>query len=99
MTEGKLEAYAITTAMSPTYFWPQFYELHALAESFGLSPTEAREGIWQTVCGTLATMYNPGLDRASVEDLIPVKPLGEIEPSMREAYRTKLPAIMAKIRP
>ncbi|MFW6171626.1 MAG: hypothetical protein ACODAD_14145 [Planctomycetota bacterium] len=73
--------------------------LESLAESFGLSPTEAREGIWQMLCGTLATMFNSGLDRSAVADLIPVKPLTELEGSTREAYHTKLPAIMEKIRP
>ncbi|MFO7906485.1 MAG: NAD(P)-binding domain-containing protein [Pirellulaceae bacterium] len=99
VAEDKLEAYAVITAMGPTHFWPQLYELESLAESFGLSPTEAREGIWQTVCGTLATMFNSGLDRSAVEDLIPVKPLAELEGPIREAYHTKLPAIMEKIRP
>ena len=99
VAEEKLEAYAITTAMSPTYFWPQLFELQALAEHFGLAPEEAREGIWQTMCGSLATMYNSGLDRAAVEDLIPVKPLVDLEPTICAAYRTKLMALMEKIRP
>jgi pyrroline-5-carboxylate reductase len=99
VSEENLEAYAITTAMSPTYFWPQLFELQSLAERFGLSPEEAREGIWQTLCGALATMYNSGLDRAAVEDLIPVKPLADLEPTVCEAYRTKLTALMEKIRP
>jgi len=99
VAEEKLEAYAFTTAMSPTYFWPQLYELQSLAESFGLSAKEAREGIWHTMCGLLATMYSSGFDRAAVEDLIPVKPLAELEPSFRAAYRTRPPALMEKIRP
>jgi pyrroline-5-carboxylate reductase len=44
-------------------------------------------------------MYNSGLDRAAVEDLIPVKPLADLEPTVCEAYRTKLTALMEKIRP
>ncbi len=39
--ERHLEAYAIVTAMGPTYFWPQLYELRALAESFGLPAQRA----------------------------------------------------------
>jgi pyrroline-5-carboxylate reductase len=35
--ESKLEAYAVLTAMGPTYFWFQWYELLELARSFGLS--------------------------------------------------------------
>jgi pyrroline-5-carboxylate reductase len=32
-------------------------------------------------------------------DLIPVKPLAEMEASVSEAYRTKLPALYQKIKP
>ncbi len=99
VAENKLEAYAVVTAMGPTYFWPQFYELLALGESFGLSRTEAAEGIRQMVAGAVATMFDSGLDGEAVQDLIPVKPLGEIEPTIREAYRAKLTAVMDKIRP
>jgi hypothetical protein len=34
-----------------------------------------------------------------VKDLVPVKPLAEIEHSVAEAYRSKLTALMDKIKP
>lgn len=34
-----------------------------------------------------------------VMDLIPVKPLAEMEPMVAELYRTRLPALYQKIRP
>ncbi len=99
VAEDKLEAYAIITAMSPTYFWPQLYALEALAESFGLSAAAAEEAIRQAMFGTLATMFDSGLERAAVEDLISVKPLAEPIATVTEEYRTRLTALMEKIRP
>jgi pyrroline-5-carboxylate reductase len=32
-------------------------------------------------------------------DLVPVKPLAEMEPQVLEFYRTRLPALFQKIRP
>ncbi|WP_182864876.1 hypothetical protein [Stieleria mannarensis] len=40
-----------------------------------------------------------GLTTDEVNDLIPVKPLAEFEPVMREAMQAKLSAVMEKIRP
>lgn len=99
VAEEKLEAYAILTAMGPTYFWPQMYELQSLAEEFGLSREEAADGLRAMVVGALATMYDSGLAPEDVQDLIPVKPLSESEDMIRQAYRTKLTALMEKIRP
>jgi pyrroline-5-carboxylate reductase len=44
-------------------------------------------------------MRDAGLDAAQVMDLIPVKPLADVEPTLLEAYRTKLKAIFEKIKP
>lgn len=99
VAEEKLEAYAILTAMGPTYFWPQTYELQKLAEEFGLSREEAADGLRAMVAGALATMYDSGLSPEDVQDLIPVKPLSESEGMIRQAYRTKLTAVKEKIRP
>jgi pyrroline-5-carboxylate reductase len=97
--EEKLEAYAVLTAMGPTYFWPLFYELIGLGVTFGLSQSEAETGLRYMLSGTTETMCSSGLDRTSVQDLIPVKPLADVEPMMIEAYRSKLTAVFEKIRP
>lgn len=99
VAEERLEAYALTTAMGPTYLWFQLYELRRLAESFGLSAEEACEGITKMVAGTLKTMTDSGLSPEEVMDLIPVKPLAELEPTVAEAYRAKLSGLFEKIRP
>jgi len=97
--ERHLEAYAIVTAMGPTYFWPQLYELRALAESFGLPAQQAMLAIDRMLWGAVATMKDSGLSREEVQDLIPVKPLAEIEPTLIDAYRAKLTGLMEKLRP
>lgn len=97
--ESKLEAYAILSGMGPTYFWPQLIELETLAVRFGLSEPEARSALREMVVGTVETLHDSGLTSQEVEDLIPVKPLADAMPSVREAYRTKLTALMEKIRP
>ena len=97
--EEKLEAYAVLSAMGPTYFWPMLYELVALGESFGLDRTESVEALKQMLAGTVATMQVSGLDAATVQDLVPVKPLADLEPTILEAYRVKLKAVYEKIKP
>jgi pyrroline-5-carboxylate reductase len=99
VAEQKLEAYAILTAMGPTYFWPQWFELEALAVEFGLSSEEAANGLRAMVVGAIATMHKSGLSAEDVQDLIPVKPLSECEAMIRQTYRAKLTALMEKIRP
>jgi len=99
VAEAKLEAYAILTAMGPTYFWFQLYELLALAESFGLSPAEAQTAAARMLNGAMDTIMKSGLRPEQVKDLIPVKPLADIESTVAEAYRAKLRGVMEKIKP
>jgi pyrroline-5-carboxylate reductase len=99
VAENLLEAYAVITAMGPTYLWPQLIELTGLAQSFGLSRAEAIAAVRQMVDGAAATLVDSGLPADEVLDLVPVRPLSEYDATFREAYRTKLTAIMEKIRP
>jgi pyrroline-5-carboxylate reductase len=96
--EDKLEAYAILTAMGPTYLWFQLYELQSIAESFGLTPEETQKGIAHMVIGAVETMCQSGLRADEVMDLVPVKPLGDDEAQVRSLYRAKLPALFAKLK-
>ncbi len=97
--EAHLEAYAIVTAMGPTYLWPQLYELARLGETFGLPAGQAMEGVAKMLSGAAATMKDSGLSQDEVMDLIPVKPLAEMDAELVERYRVKLTAVMDKIRP
>jgi pyrroline-5-carboxylate reductase len=95
--EEKLEAYAIITAMGPTYFWPQLNELHTLALEFGLTEQETVAGMKAMVVNTMELLYDADLSYEEVVDLIPVKPLGDHEGQIRDIYRTKLTRLYNKL--
>jgi len=90
VAEEKLEGYAIITAMGPTYFWFQFYELKELGMVFGMAPEEVEKALVGMMKGALKTISDSGLSPGEVMDLIPVKPLGEEEGNIRNLYRTRL---------
>jgi pyrroline-5-carboxylate reductase len=96
--ESKLEAYAIVTAMGPTYLWFQFRELQKMAESFGLSPEEAKRGVAEMVAGAGECLFESGLTGDEVVDLIPVKPLGEEEANIKAIYHARLEALYSKLK-
>ena len=97
--ESTLEAYAIVSAMGPTYFWPQFYRLKALGESFGLSPEAAMQAVTETVKGSVDMLSSAGLSAADTEDLVPVKPLAEDIESLCRNMDGKLTGLMKKLQP
>jgi len=99
VAEEKLEAYAILTAMGPTYLWFQLQALREVAAGFGLSDAEITPALKRMVCGGARTLLESGLTPAEVMDLIPVKPLAEMEAQVTEMYRTRLPALYQKIKP
>jgi pyrroline-5-carboxylate reductase len=99
VAEEKIEAFAVFTAMGPTYLWFQLQALRELAVSFGLTETEAHAGLKRMVCGSARTLVESGLGPTEVMDLVPVKPLTEMEPQVLEFYRTRLPALFQKIKP
>jgi len=96
--EEHLEAYAIITAMGPTYLWFQLHELQEIAQSFGLTRRDAETGIAKMVKGAVKTMYRSGLTPEKVMDLIPVRPLGEEEANIRNLYRSKLGGLFKKLK-
>lgn len=96
--EEHLEAYAILTAMGPTYLWFQLYELQEIGRSFGLSDEALAEGVMQMGLGTLKTMRESGLSAAEVMDLVPVKPLHDDEATIKGLYRSKLEALFKKLK-
>lgn len=99
VAEDKLEAYAVLTAMGPTYLWYQLQILRELASGFGLDDAEIGRALKAMVCGATQTLLESGLSPADVINLIPVKPLAAMEPQVTETYRTCLPAIYQKIKP
>lgn len=97
--EEKLEAYAVLTAMGPTYLWFQLQALREIALGFGLAEAEVAPALKRMVCGATRTLLESGLAPTEVTDLIPVKPLAEMEAQVAEMYRTRLLAVYQKIQP
>jgi pyrroline-5-carboxylate reductase len=95
--EGTLEAYAILAAMGPTYFWFQWQELRELAGSFGLGGTEADAALRAMLEGAARTFFDPGRTYEEVADLVPVKPLGNAESQIRQAYHETLGGLYRKL--
>lgn len=80
--EKDLEAYAMITGMGPTYFWFQLDELCKLAQSFGLTEKEAKEGLSKMITGTAETFNESGLNYEELRDLIPSLNISSIAPSI-----------------
>lgn len=97
--ERKLEAYAMLSAMGPTFFWFQLQALREVATGCGLSEAEIAPALKRMVCGAARTLLESGLTPAEVMELIPMKPLAEMELYVSEMYRTRLPALFQKIKP
>lgn len=95
--EDTIEAYALISAMGPTYLWFQFHEIERLAMEFGLTKAAAREAITAMVGGALSTLFGSGLVAGDVMDLVPVKPLAAEEPLFLAAYRDRLPQLFHKL--
>jgi pyrroline-5-carboxylate reductase len=99
VVEAKLEGYALLTGMGPTYLWFQMQALREVAAGFGLSEAEVAPALKRMVCGAARTLLESGLTPAEVMDLVPVKPLADMETEVVEMYRTRLPALFQKIKP
>jgi len=99
VAESKLEGYALLTGMGPTYLWFQVQALREVATGFGLTEVEIAPALKRMVCGAARTLLESGLTPTEVMDLIPVKPLADMEAQVSEMYRTRLPALFQKIKP
>ena len=99
VAEQKLEAYAILSAMLPTYFWFQWNELTKLGDPMGLTEEESNVAIQQTLQAAMNLYFESGLSPEKVMDLIPVKPIGEHQTQITEIYQTKLMGLFEKIKP
>ena len=97
VADEDLEAYAVLTAMGPTYLWQQLYALLDVAEGNGLAPDAAAHALAAMVTGALRTMADAGLAPEAVQDLVPSKPLAGPVATMSAAYGDVLPALHAKL--
>lgn len=97
--ESKLEAYAIVSAMLPTYFWFQWQAVQEVAEQLGLTEKEAHKTIKSTLKRAIDLYFDSGLTPSEVMNLVPVKPIGENQKDITEIYHTKLTGLYEKIKP
>lgn len=97
--EANLEAYAMASAMLPTYFWFQWQEMEKVSQEMGLTLEEAQKAVSSSLKKAWKLYYKSGLTPEEVIDLIPVKPIGEAEEQIREIYQSKLIGLFNKIKP
>lgn len=97
--EQKLEAYAIISAMLPTYFWFQWDEIQKIGTQIGLNEEESKEAIKETLLSAIHLFYDSGLTSKEVIDLIPVKPLGNDENTIKGCFNNCLIPLFEKIKP
>jgi len=97
VAEEKLEAYAIITAMGPTYFWPQWIKLQQLGTQFGLDEAELKTALSAMLTGAVNTLYYSGLPAEAVMDLIPVYPMKDDEQKIRKLFDNSLTALYQKL--
>ena len=97
VAEEQLEAYAILTAMGPTYFWPQWQALRELGQSFNLPPGAADQGLAAMLRGAVELLFSSGMSFDEVMDMIPVKPLADAQEAMLSPFKAKLPALHARL--
>lgn len=95
--EQKLEAYAIISAMAPTYFWFQWKKLCDIGAEIGLDKDEARQTVYETMIAAANTLFKSGITDQDVFDLIPVKPIGENEKEIEGIFDQKLKGLYSKL--
>ncbi len=96
--EKDLEAYAILSAMGPTYMWFQWQTLRELSVRFGLEAAAADRALLKTVSGAAELLLASGRSPAEVMDMIPVKPIKDDEAAIIAAYQTRLAGLYEKIK-
>jgi pyrroline-5-carboxylate reductase len=95
--EHKLEAYAIISAMAPTYFWFQWKKLADIGVEIGLGKEEANQTVYRSINAALNTLFKSGLNEEEVFNLIPVKPIGENEKEIENIFDQKLKGLYSKL--
>ena len=74
-------------------------KLKELAVTFGMNEKEAQTAITEMLWGTTETLFKSGLPYSEVADLVPVKPMGEVEETIKGYYDQYLTGIFNKIKP
>ena len=97
VAEHLLETYAVISAMGPTYFGFQFAEVAALAQTFGLDREAARQAMRAMLIGTADLLFASDVPQETALDLVPVRPLAEHEPEIKQMLQKQLSGIYTKL--
>ena len=95
--DEQVEAFAVLTAMGPTYFWYQLDELQQIGERLGLDEAVVRHALSQMLHGATTAFFEADLPVAELVDLIPAKPMQEHEATIRAAYDRRLGAVYEQL--
>jgi pyrroline-5-carboxylate reductase len=96
--DADIEAYAVLTAMGPTYFFFQVFEIMRIARESGLGEEAAAKAAKAMLEGMASTALGSGLSPERVLDLIPGKPMAANEEAIKAMYSAALPAAYAKLK-
>jgi len=96
--EGKIEAYAVLCAMGPTYLWPLLDEMIASGIRYGLGESESIQLVSRMAASCASMIEHSGKDYATRMNMIPSKPMADIEQNLRGMFRDKLDAIHGKLK-
>lgn len=96
--ESNIETYAVLSAMGPTYLWPLLDEMIVSGVRYGLAPDEAARLVSRMAVACAGMVETSGKDYAARMNMIPSKPMADIEEDLRGLFRTKLDAIHAKLK-
>jgi pyrroline-5-carboxylate reductase len=86
-----IDAFAVVSAMGYTYFDYQFAMLASLAKEFGVPDDLVTKSMKTLAEGVAETVLNGNLGDGAL-DLVPARPLKEIEETVKAAMRTTLTA-------
>lgn len=95
--ERDIETYAVLSAMGPTYLWPLLDEMIQSGVAYGLDAGESARLVSRMAVACAEMIETSGKDYAARMDMIPSKPMADIEADLRGMFRSKLDAIHAKL--
>lgn len=95
--ETNIETYAVLSAMGPTYLWPLLDEMITSGVRYGLTADESARLVSRMAVASAKMVESSGKDYATRMNMIPSKPMADIEQEMRGLFRAKLDAIHTKL--
>jgi len=96
--ETDIETYAVLSAMGPTYLWPLLDEMIESGKRYGLAADESARVVSRMAVACAAMIEHSGKDYDTRMNMIPSKPMADIEQDLRGLFRAKLDAIRAKLK-